>query len=58
MIEIQCLRKLDYYIGSTKNIYFKQNCQASENYVNSYALNTWLGLLLHELLHQCGVAWR
>ncbi len=32
-------------------------CQTSEKYVHFYALNTWLGLLLHELLHQCGVAW-
>ncbi len=31
---------------------FKQKCQASEKYVHFYALNTWLGLLLHELLHQ------
>ncbi len=37
---------------------FKQKCQASEKYVHFYALNTWLGLFLHELLHQCGVAWR
>ncbi len=41
-----------------KKGYFKQKCQASEKYVDFYALNTWLGLLLHELLHQCGVAWR
>ncbi len=41
-----------------KKGYFKQKWQASENYVNLYALNTWLGLLLHELLHQCDVAWR
>ncbi len=41
-----------------KKVYFKQKYQASENYVHFYALNTWLGLLLHELLHQCGVAWR
>ncbi len=43
------------------NIYiyiFKQKCQASEKYVYFYALKTWLGLLLHELLNQCGVAWR
>ncbi len=40
-----------------KNI-LKQKCQASEKYVNFYALNTWLGFLLHELLHQCSVAWR
>ncbi len=38
--------------------YFKQKCQASERYVNFYALNTWLGLLFHKLLYQCGVAWR
>ncbi len=38
--------------------YFKQNSQASEKYFHFYALNTWLGLILHELLHQCGVAWR
>ncbi len=38
--------------------YFKQKCQDSEKYVHFYALNTWLGLFLHELLHQCGVAWR
>ncbi len=36
-----------------KKEYFKQKC-----HVHFYALNTWLGLLLHELLHQCGVAWR
>ncbi len=36
-----------------KKGYFKQKCQASEKYVHFYALNTWLGLLLHELLHQC-----
>ncbi len=41
-----------------KKRYFKQKCQASENYVHFYGLNTWLGLLLHELLHQCGMAWR
>ncbi len=40
-----------------KKGYFKQKCQASEKYVHFYLLNTWLGLLLHELLHQCGVAW-
>ncbi len=45
--------KFEYYIG-----YFKQKCHASEKYVHFYTLNTWLGLLLHELLHQCGVAWR
>ncbi len=38
-----------------KKGYFKHKCQASENV---YALNTWLDLLLHELLHQCGIAWR
>ncbi len=27
-------------------------------FLHFYALNTWLGLLLHELLHQCGVALR
>ncbi len=26
--------------------------------VNLYTLNTWLGLILHEVLHQCSVAWR
>ncbi len=41
-----------------KKGYFKQKCQASEKYVHFYALNTRLGLLLHELLHQCGVAWK
>ncbi len=41
-----------------KKGYFKQKCQASEKYFHFYALDTWLGLLLHELLHQCGVAWR
>ncbi len=41
-----------------KKGYFKQKCQASEKYVHFFALNTWLGFLLHELLHQCGVAWR
>ncbi len=51
-------QKLEYYIRSIKKGYFKQKCQASEKYVHFYALNTWLGLLLHELLHQCGVAWR
>ncbi len=45
-------------IRNLKKVYFKQNCQASEKYVHFYALNTLLGLLLHELLHQCGVAWR
>ncbi len=40
-----------------KKGYFKQKCQVSEKYVHFYALNTWLDLLLHELLHQCGVAW-
>ncbi len=44
-------------IMAYKKWYFKQKCQASEKYVHFYALNTWLGLLLHELLHQCGVAW-
>ncbi len=34
-----------------------QKCQASEKYVHFYVLNTWLGLLLHELLHRCRVAW-
>ncbi len=43
---------------SIKKGYFKQKCQASKKHVHFYALNTWLGLLLHELLHQCGVAWR
>ncbi len=28
-----------------------------EKYVHFYGLNTWLGLLLPELLHQFGVAW-
>ncbi len=28
-----------------KKVYFKQKCQASEKYVNFYALNKWLGLL-------------
>ncbi len=41
-----------------KKGYFKQKCQASEKYFNFYLLDMWLGLLLHELLHQCGVAWR
>ncbi len=41
-----------------KKWYFKQKFQASEKYVHFYALNTWLGHLWHELLHQCGVAWR
>ncbi len=54
----QCLRKFEYYIRSNFFFHFKQKCQASEKYVNFYALNTWLGLLLHELLHQCGMAWR
>ncbi len=47
-MQIQCLRKLEYYIRSIKKGYFKQKCQASEKYVSFYALNTWLGLLLHE----------
>ncbi len=34
-----------------KKLYFKQKCQASEKYAYFYALNTWLGLLLYELLH-------
>ncbi len=41
-----------------KKGYFKPKCQASEKDIHFYALNTWLGLLLHELLHQYGVAWR
>ncbi len=41
-----------------KKGYFKHKCQAFEKYVHFYAINTWLGLLLHELLQQCGVAWR
>ncbi len=58
-LKIQCLRKFEYYIRYIKMGYFKPKCQASEKYVHFYALNTWfLGLLLHELLHQCGVAWR
>ncbi len=48
--KIQCLRNVEYYIRSIKKGYFKQKCQASEKYVYFYALNTWLGLLLHELL--------
>ncbi len=40
-----------------KKVYFKRKCQAFEKYVHFYALNTWLGLLLHELLQQFGVAW-
>ncbi len=43
-------RKFQYYIRSIKKAYFKQKCQASEKYVHFYALNTWLGLLLHEFL--------
>jgi len=30
----------------------------SDKNVHFYALNTWLGLLLHELLNKCGVAWK
>ncbi len=56
--KINCLRKFEYYIRSIKKGYFKQKCQASEKYVHFYALNTWLGLLLHEVLHQFGAAWR
>ncbi len=41
-----------------KKGYFKQKRQASEKYVNFYALNTWLGFLLHELLHQSSMTWR
>ncbi len=26
--------------------------------VHLYTLNTWLGLILHEVLHQSGMAWR
>ncbi len=37
---MQCLRKLEYYIRIKKE--FKQKYQASEKYVNFYALNTWL----------------
>ncbi len=55
---IQCLRKFEYYIRPIKKWYFKQKCQASGKCVHFYALNTWFGLLSHELLHQCGVAWR
>ncbi len=47
-------KKIEYYIRSTK----KDILNRDEKYVHFYALNTWLGLLLHELLHQCGVAWR
>ncbi len=50
-VNIRILHKIN-----NKKGYFKQKCQASEKYVRFYALNTWLGLLLHELLHQCGVA--
>ncbi len=50
--KIQCFRKFEYYIRSIKKWYFKQKYQASEKYVHLYALNTWLGLLFHELLHQ------
>ncbi len=31
-----------------KKLYFKHKFQASEKYVHFYALNTWLGLLLHK----------
>ncbi len=47
-----------WILHKIKKGYFKQKCLASEKYFNFYALNTWLGLLLNELLHQCGVAWR
>ncbi len=50
--KIRILQKIN------KKGYFKQKCPVSEKYVHFYALNTWLDLLLHELLHQCGVAWR
>ncbi len=49
--------KIQILYNINKKGYFKQKSQASEMYVDFYALNTWLGLLLHELLHQCGVAW-
>ncbi len=51
-------QKIRILYNINKKGYFKQKCQASEKYVHFYALNTWLGLLLHELLHQSGVAWR
>ena len=41
-----------------KVTHFKQKSQAFEKYVYFYALNTWLGLLLNELLNQCRVSWR
>lgn len=34
---------------------FQQKHQASEKNVHFYALNSWFGLILHELLHQCSV---
>ncbi len=39
-----------------KKGYFNQKCQVSEIHVHFYVLNTWLGFLYHELLHQCSVA--
>ncbi len=55
--KIQCLRKLEYYIRSIKKDILNRNVRPLK-IVHFYALNTWLGFLLHELLHQCGVAWR
>lgn len=34
-------------------IYFIEKCWISEKYVHIYALNTWLGLLLHRYIKKC-----
>ncbi len=50
-------RKILMLTKINKKVYLKKKCQASEKYFHFYELNTWLGLLLPELLHRCGVAW-
>ncbi len=57
-VYLLCIYKYTNIQVHLKKGYFKQKCHASEKYVDFYRLNTWLGLLLHELLHQCGVVWR
>ncbi len=48
-------QKFEYFLKeqSKKDLQNRNDLQSRFN----YALNTWLGLLLHELLHQCDVAW-
>ncbi len=49
------LRKIKNSV-SQKKIYKTEMFKIQTRF--NYALNTWLGLLLHELLLQCGVAWK